>query len=82
MKLILCVVLIITIICWLSFLIIKQTKDLEKQFEDLQLEGIEQNKRLIALEKRVKQLETGSIDEKRDSCRENKTSYKPIRRNR
>jgi len=82
MKLILCVVLIITVVCYLTVLVMRQENNLKKQVEDLQEENTEQNKRLIALEKRVKQLETGSIDEERDSRRENKTSYKPIRRNR
>jgi len=82
MKLILCVVLIIAIICYLTVLVMRNENNLKKQAEDLQSENIEQNKRLIALEKRVKKLEIGSIDEERDNCRENKTSYKPIRRNR
>ena len=82
MKLILCVVLIIAIICYLTVLVMRQENNLKKKVEDLQSENIEQNKRLIVLEKRVKQLENRSIDEKRDNSRENKTSYKPIRRNR
>jgi len=82
MKLILCVVLIIAVVCYLTVLVMRQENNLKKQVENLQSENNEQNKRLIALEKRVKQLETGSIDEERDSRRENKTSYKTIRRNR
>ena len=82
MKLILCVVLIIAVVCYLTILVMRQENNLKQRLEQLESENIEQNKRLIVLEKRVKQLEIGSINEERDSRRENKTSYKTIRRNR
>ena len=82
MKLILCVVLIIAVVCYLTVLIMRQENNLKQRLEQLESENIEENKRLIVLEKRVKKLEIGIINEERDSCRENKTSYKTIRRNR
>ena len=82
MKLILCLVLIIAIICYLTILVMRQENKLKERLEQIESENFEQNKRLIALEKRTKQLENRSIDEERDNCRENKNSNKPIRRNR
>lgn len=82
MKLILCVVLIVAVVCYLSGLLIRQAYNLKKQIDDLQSENIEQNKRLLRLELRCKQIEKAIDNEERDNSRENKTSNKPIRRNR
>lgn len=82
MKLILCVVLIIAVVCYLTVLVMRRENNLKERLEQLERENVEQNRKLFDLRYRVKQLEIGSIDEKRDNSREDKNSNKPIRRNR
>ena len=79
MKLIIYVIFILIVITCLGFLIIQMKKKLETKINDLESENIEQNRRFLRLEKRVKQIEKDINNEKRDNCRENKTSNRNIR---
>ena len=81
MKIISVAFILVILIC-LFVLIYKLQNKLKERLDQLESENVEQNKRLIALEKKVKKIEIGSTDEKRDSIGKNQNSYKFVRRNR
>lgn len=68
-------------ICYLFLLILKQQNDLRERIEQLESENIEQNRKFLRIDRKIKQNEKDINNEKRDNCRENKTSNRNIRRN-
>lgn len=79
MKLIICVLFILIVIAFLSFLIIKMKNKLEILINDLESENIEQNRRFLRLEKKINQIEKDKDNEKRNNIRKNKTSNRITR---
>jgi len=80
MKLIIVALIMESVCYFLILLLLLKQNDLKERVEQLESENVEQNKRLLRLEIKIKQTEKVS-NEKRNNSRENKTSNKSIRRN-